>query len=622
MPYLIYRQHINFIDKHDLSDELSIGRLKTNDIVLNNESVSRRHCIIRRQDDGTYILSDKSSNGTYVEGHKLTQPHPLTHNSVFQILNWYFTFLDAFDSELSETYEDIRELILKEVESADRTVEVDTNVLRDFIFSEDRTAQFLKAINALTPEQDEDTLKKTMLDALAEIANTERALLLILRANGTLLVDTKLGFGDEEKLKDLKISRSSIDKVLRNNQTVMISKKTGGEKPPSIINFKLETVICIPLKGRGEIFGCVYLDSPCGPSQFAKGDMHLIRMLVQLLSIAIENIRLYRQVRDENMIWTEKLNSQYKIITQNKKMKLLHSNIRKYARFSAAILILGETGAGKELAARLIHESYRPHSRKIFVPVNCSAFPETLAESELFGYVKGAFSGADADKCGLFEAANGGTLFLDEIADLKPELQVKLLRVLQEREIRPVGATETRPVNVKIVAATNINLQDKEVRRQIGFRDDLYSRLEGVIFEIPPLRERTEDIKPLADFFLAQFSQTNKRPKQAFHADVLKIFKMYHWPGNVRELQNAVINAAISADGRNITVKNLPEKLLKTDVRALQKSYSSLEDIEKQHIISTLKLTRGRRIPAAKLLGISRDTLRRKIIKYRIADPK
>ena len=622
MPYLIYRQHINFIDKHDMTDELSIGRLKTNDIVLNNESVSRHHCIIRRQDDGTYILYDKSSNGTYVEGHKLTQPHMLTHNSVFQILNWYFTFLDAFDSEVSEIYGDIRDLILKEVESSNRTVEVDTHVLAQWIFSEDRIARFLKAISTLTPEQGEDTLKKTMLEALAEIAGTERALLLILRSNGTLLVDKKLGFNDEDKLKDLKISRSSIDKVLRNNQTVMISEKTGGEKPPSVINFKLGTVICTPLKGRGEIFGCVYLDSPCEPLQFAKGDMHLIRMLVQLLSIAIENIRLYRQVCDENMIWAEKLNSQYKIITQNKKMKLLHSNIRKYARFNAAILILGETGAGKELAARLIHESYRPHSRKIFVPVNCSAFPETLAESELFGYIKGAFSGADADKCGLFEAANGGTLFLDEIADLKPELQVKLLRVLQEREIRPVGATETRPVNVKIVAATNINLQDKEVRRQIGFRDDLYSRLEGVIFEIPPLRERTEDIKPLADFFLAQFSQTNKRPKQAFHADVLKIFKMYHWPGNVRELQNAVINAAISADGRNITVKNLPEKLLKTDVRALQKSYSSLKDIEKQHIISTLKLTKGRRIPAAKLLGISRDTLRRKIIKYQIVKPK
>jgi two-component system response regulator AtoC len=230
----------------------------------------------------------------------------------------------------------------------------------------------------------------------------------------------------------------------------------------------------------------------------------------------------------------------------------------KVARHPSSVLITGESGTGKELVARLIHgESHRADAP--FVPVNCGAIPENLLESELFGYARGAFTGADRDKPGLFEVASGGTLFLDEIGEMPSTLQVKLLRVLQESEIRRLGDTRTRQVDVRLVAATNKDLEEEI--REGNFRQDLYYRMAVVPIHLVPLRQRRDEITLLVRHFIDNNNRKLRLDKKAIDADAMRLLLAYHWPGNVRELENTIERAMVLSDGPNITVADLPEQV-------------------------------------------------------------
>ncbi|SHM82745.1 two-component system, NtrC family, response regulator AtoC [Caldanaerovirga acetigignens] len=307
-------------------------------------------------------------------------------------------------------------------------------------------------------------------------------------------------------------------------------------------------------------------------------------------------------------------------ITSDKRMLEILSQIDIIAQSDSNVLIEGETGTGKELIARVIHEKSRRSSGP-FVPINCSALPASLFESELFGYEKNAFTGAGDRKKGLFELANNGTLFLDEVGELPLELQSKLLRALEERKIRRVGGLSYIPVNVRIISATNKNL--KYESEQGNFRSDLYFRLCVFNIKIPPLRERKSDIVPLIEYYRNFFNKLFKKNIKCFSEGAVSILQKYSWPGNVRELKNILERAFILAQKDIITERELPSELLELKEGENAKfeisttnSFIPLEELEKRHIKEALERTQWNITKAAELLGISRFALQRRIKKY------
>lgn len=287
---------------------------------------------------------------------------------------------------------------------------------------------------------------------------------------------------------------------------------------------------------------------------------------------------------------------------------------RRVAPYDTTVLITGETGVGKEIVAQDIHKN-SARADQDFLAINCSALPETLLESELFGHKKGAFTGAGEDRVGMFEQADGGTLFLDEIGDISSTVQLRLLRVLQENEIKRVGESKPRKVNVRILAATNRDLS--KAMQEGNFREDLYFRLSVVEIAVPPLRERPEDILPLTRFFIKQFSKKLNIPKLHLDATCLDYFLNYSWPGNVRELENTIENTAVLSPSEKVLPEYIPAKILNENKTTEEEtpigSKLSLEQVENAHIRRVLKEAGGNRKKAADILGISSTTLWRRL---------
>ncbi len=298
--------------------------------------------------------------------------------------------------------------------------------------------------------------------------------------------------------------------------------------------------------------------------------------------------------------------------------------IRKVAPTDSTVLLLGESGTGKEVVAQTLHR-LSPRRDKAFVAVNCAALTQTLLESELFGHVRGAFTGADTDKMGLFEAADGGTLFLDEVGDMEPITQAKVLRVLQNGEIRPVGDPVTRKVNVRVIAATNRDLL--EAVQSLAFREDLYYRLNVIQIRIPPLRERMDALPALVNHFLALYNGRHNKNVRGVDTTAARYLQQYEYPGNVRELESIMAHAVIMADGEWITSVDLPEYMRQgitaRPALAYQKRETllSLAEMEEQHIRHALEVLKGNQSQAARKLGISRSTLWRKMREYNIEPP-
>lgn len=312
------------------------------------------------------------------------------------------------------------------------------------------------------------------------------------------------------------------------------------------------------------------------------------------------------------------------MVGQSRGMVRIFREVAKASLVKSNVLILGESGTGKELVARAIHENSSRKNAQ-FVAVNCGAVTETLLEAELFGYLKGAFTGAIADRTGYFEEANQGTLFLDEIGDISPAFQVKLLRAIQEGEIRPVGATRTRRVDVRVIAATHRDL-NKMIEEE-KFRKDLFYRLNVMKIEIPSLRERMEDLPALVEHFLLFYSQQMNRPMPVIPSETLEMLKNYPWPGNIRELENAIERALSIGDGMTLQNSDFPEQIqlvrvLESGELALPQAHSPegrrLVDVEKCHIAHILKEVNFNKSQAAMILGIDRATLYRKAQRYGI----
>ncbi len=342
---------------------------------------------------------------------------------------------------------------------------------------------------------------------------------------------------------------------------------------------------------------------------------------IEALKLTVAKALDFESLREENRELKKRLGEHFdfgNIIGRSRAMQNVFETLSLVAPSDATVLINGESGTGKELiAAALHHNSKRKHGP--FIKVNCAALHENLLESELFGHEKGAFTGADSLREGRFELANRGTLFLDEIGDMSLTTQAKILRVLQEGELDRVGGNKTIKVDVRLVAATHRDLT--AMVEDGDFRQDLFFRLSVVPIELPPLRDRLEDIPVLADFFLKRYAGKNKKDIRGFHPQALMLLTRYNWPGNIRELENTIERGVILCLGEQITPRELPPQMLPddfktTDIERSPAGSLTLKDVEREAIRATLEQTGGNRSRSAKLLGIARQTLLNKIKEY------
>ncbi len=406
----------------------------------------------------------------------------------------------------------------------------------------------------------------------------------------------------------------------------------------SLLGANIRSTIGVPLWKGDDILGVLQVDNRDAPAMFDRRDVEALGVLAHGASLAIANARLIQrltlaeeQLRRENQFLRGRersRKSELRIVGDSRRMAQVLQQLDKVVDTRVTVLVEGETGTGKELFASAIH--YRSQRRdKLFVAQNCAAFPENLLESELFGHKRGAFTGATEEKKGLFEIADGGTLFLDEVGEMPLALQAKLLRVLQEGEIRAVGAVAPRRVNVRIVAATNRNLE-KEVAEG-RFREDLYYRLKVFPIRVPPLRERREDVPLLAAHFLERYTREFGREIAGFTQAALESLQAYTWPGNVRELENEVQRAVIQADGEKfITPELLSARVRTNDAQAAPNQPSPeldpaedddcsgtlremMDRVEKRILARTLLTHGNNKTSAAKALGITREGLHKKL---------
>ena len=347
---------------------------------------------------------------------------------------------------------------------------------------------------------------------------------------------------------------------------------------------------------------------------------------IEELKILIEKGLEHYHLRTENLALKERIGDRFdfsRIIGRSAKMKTLLDTLAMVAPSDATVLIMGESGTGKEVIANAIHHN-SPRAGQPFIKVSCAALPETLLESELFGHEKGAFTGAVARREGRFQLAHRGTIFLDEVGEMSPALQTKLLRVLQEKEFEPLGSARTIKVDIRVIAATNKDLE-KEVKEG-RFREDLYYRLNVVPITMPPLRERKEDIPPLADHFLAVYREKNRKPIKGISGKALDLLVRYDWPGNIRELENCIERAVIMAREEMITPVDFPPQIQMLSGEGEKEGSAipygmSLAEMERELIVKTLAETGGNRTRASEILGINRRTLQNKLKEYGLNTP-
>lgn len=385
--------------------------------------------------------------------------------------------------------------------------------------------------------------------------------------------------------------------------------------------YHTRSILCAPLKQQDQLIGVIETLNTTKPGGFTDDDLHLLTAFGGLAGTAITRTKAFARIRNAGAALQEVLQGRYRLVNSaSPAMQEALRLARTVAARNTTILLLGESGTGKEVVARAIHQ-WSPRAEQPFVAVNCVALTPDLLANELFGHEKGAFTGATAQHKGKFELADGGTLFLDEIGELAPDLQTKLLRVLQDREFQRVGGVKDIHVDVRILAATNQNLY-QAMRRGL-FREDLYYRLNVVSLTLPPLRDRREDIPGLVRYFMAHYCQEVSRPPLGITQTALDLLQAYHWPGNVRELQNAIERAVVLAPGNTITGNDFPADICQTS-RAASASLTSAQPVDESlplaeavmafkraRVRQALETAGGNQSQAAKLLGVQPSNLSR-----------
>ena len=462
--------------------------------------------------------------------------------------------------------------------------------------------------------QELDPLLEKIMDIAVETVGAERGFILLTDETGALRPRTARNISAENIQDITDLSNSVVRRVLQTGEAVISYDDQVDEalrESESIILNRIQSIACVSLAIKQRPIGALYLDSITQRSGFTEMSVPFLTAFANQAAIAIENAQLYERLREENRQLRKQAREASgfsEIIGQSPKMKAVFDTMNSVLDSDATVLIQGESGTGKELVARALHYNGQRRDQP-FIALFCGSLPESLLESELFGHKKGAFTGAMADKKGLFEAAHGGTFFLDEIGDLSANLQTQLLRVLQEGEIKRVGENLVRKVDVRMIAATHRNLREYIAHGK--FREDLYYRLNVINVHLPPLRERTKDVPLLAQHFLQKYATKNRKDIRGFTSEALDEITSHSWPGNVRELENTIERAVVLAKETLLTPADLR---LQEAARELPLTASmTLMQMERRLVEKTLAEVDNNITHAAERLGVSRRWIHYKL---------
>ena len=632
IAYLVLKRKSEEIRSFKLSKSLTtLGRNPVSDITLFDPRVSFDHAKIVMLHDGSYEVCDIGAsnpiwvNESVISHHKLQEGDEIRLGDtilIFQFLMESDNFSPICQVEfLGDDADSEKECEIATLD-AKKTVLVPVAEIKPkdlLTFQRDhQRLMLLYEVGKIINSQLDDfrQLLEEIMTVAFKMLDAQRGFIALVDERGEPICETIRNEEIGGEQKKLEVSRTMVHRVLSNGISILTNNAISDSEfrdVVSVVEYRIRSAMCSPLLSQGDIIGVIYLDNRAKEGSFSEDDLVFLTALGQQAGIAIRNARLHREIVQENIRFKEVLRSKQLMVGNCEKMKTIYKTIRKVAPSNVTLLITGETGTGKELVAKTIHE-LSPRSNKSFVDINCAAISSGLVESELFGHEKGAFTGAIALKIGKFELAQGGTIFLDEIGAMSLSAQAKVLRVLQEREFERVGGVKKIRVDVRVIAATSSNLQ--EAIRKGDFREDLYFRLNVVNLELPPLRERRGDIIPLAEHF-AQHVVPGKVCE--ISPEAKKLLLDYDWPGNVRVLRNYIERAIVLGDSPVIYPEDLPYCLREKGI-AIPAPLAPLEQVEKDHIIRVLRYTRWHKVNAIKILGVSRQTLDNKIEKYHITD--
>jgi transcriptional regulator with GAF, ATPase, and Fis domain len=591
-------------------DEVSIGRDLTNQLTINDKSVSRHHCLIKRAEGQFKITDLESHNGTFVN-EAPTKEHTLLHGDRIRVGDSLFLFL-LHPEEESQGSDDVR--------FDDGTMLAVSTIryrLEDALYSMARDlSALIKIGTTINSIRSLAEFQKRLLESLFEIVPAERGAILLLDGSldDPISVFALDRFSGSHQTRQ--VSRTVAQQVISEGVAILsndIIESSVLSKSESLIAAMTHSLLCVPLTVHKKVIGIIYMDTTKPGGVFNESHLQLITAVAGFASGALDNARHVEWLESENQRLQDDFQSEHNMIGESKPMKEVYRFITRVAPSDATVLIDGESGTGKELAAHAIHRSSSRKGRP-FVAINCAALTETLLETEMFGHEKGAFTGALTQKKGKLEIADGGTLFLDEVGEMSQLLQTKLLRVLQEREFERVGGTRTLKVDIRLIAATNRNLE--EALKAGSFRQDLYFRLNVVSVTMPALKERRDDIPLLAKHFAARYSEKCKRRVTGLSPEAIACLTNYDWPGNVRELENAIERAVVLGSTERIQPEDLPEFLIERMPSTNQSTdtyYDSVKEAKRAIILKALDKTGGNYTEAARLLGVHPNNLHRLI---------
>lgn len=641
------------------SEPLTIGRALGNSLQVQDTLVSREHSRIEWRGEDLWVVDLGSSNGTRVNGSRVDRQQLKPGDEV------------AVGS--------VR-LILEGQSASDTAAGLGT-VIEDTHSQDGDLAVFARLTRELARETDLGPLLRQIVDSAIALVGSERGFLMLADKDQAVAQGDEAGSSDPTKWQvhvarnfnqeDIPVPRTRVSmgimgKVIEEGRALLTVDAGQDERlinMASVEDLRLRSVLCVPIPGEARIRGLIYLDNRMQMGAFEARDLELAGLFAAQASVAIRTARLITRLRGQNQRLEvsrkaiESLNEQLGrkvrdregelavarkelgrergrhdhsgIIGSSDAMKKVFDQLERIMDSALPVMIIGESGTGKELIARAICRN-SPRKKGSFISENCAALPDSLLESELFGHVRGAFTGAYKNKRGLLEQAHGGTLFLDEVGDMSPEMQKKILRVLQEGEVRLVGSDKVLKVDVRILAASNRDLE--AMVSEGSFREDLYYRLAVLRVDLPPLREREDDIPLLAESLLGRASREAGLPAPVLPHEVLAALARHNWPGNVRELENEMRRLVVLAQGV-ARLDDLSPGILRSSGQSHSTGSSggtqdagdiklAVADLERRSIESALTQAKGNKSQAARTLGISRFALQRKLEKYGIPPQK
>jgi len=609
--------------------EVTVGRDLTNAVPLVDPSVSRKHCSLRAEDGRFQITDLDSRNGTTVNGVSIKEQW-LRHGDEIATGDSVFLFLVEEEDPASSSRVEFdeshptaetkiihpKEVVYLQPDRLLRELPATSPVARNL-------NGLLKISRVVHAIRDLDELQAQLLDLIFEVVPAGRGAILLSEGSpedfNCLYARTR----QKGQPQLVRVSRTIARQVIRDNVAILgvdVASSAPLRDVESLVASEVRSLLCVPLSVFERMIGCIYLDSTNVANRFTEDHLQLITAVAGISAVALDNARRLQWLEQENQRLTMEVSQDRSLVGEGARMKQIFQFLARVAPADSTVLIEGESGTGKELVARALHRNSQ-RGTKPFVPINCAAIPDTLLESELFGHEKGSFTSASTLKKGRLEVADGGVVFLDEIGDLAPSLQVKLLRVLQEREFERLGGTHPIKIDVRLIAATNRDL-DEAVRKG-QFRQDLYYRLAVMRLTMPPLRERRDDIPMLTRHFIQKHAKSCKVRAKPISSEAMAALVNYDWPGNVRGLENAVERALVMGSSEMVLLEDLPESLLEQNTAEETgegRYHAKVKELKKQLILDAVEQTGGNYVEAAEILSVHPNYLHRLIRNLGIKD--